>query len=206
MGLSFETTPVTLVLLVLTSLVTIVAFRNPGLYRFLALEPYRMVRNREYHGLATSGFLHANYVHLILNMYVLVIFGVHIERVLGSQWFLVLYVVALLVGSLYPLLKYRNEPSYIAIGASGAVSGVVFSFCLFWPLEMLYLFGVLPLPAILFALLYVGYSIFAMKRIEDNIGHEAHLAGAVGGLVTTMLVEPQSISIFLESISAAFSS
>lgn len=200
----FEQAPVTIVLIVITAIISIAAFSNQNFFRFLALEPYRMKRSKEFHGVATSGFVHANYIHLLLNMYVLFIFGAVLEQTLESKWFLVVYVVSLLLGSLYPYIKYRDDPDYVAIGASGAVSGVVFSYCLFWPMHMLYLFGVVPMPAVIFALLYVAYSIFAMKRAQDNIGHEAHLAGAVGGLVATAIIEPESLVQFSKAISGVF--
>ncbi len=197
----FSQAPVTIILIAVTTIVSIAAFSNLSFFRFLALEPFRMKRSGEYHGLATSGFVHANYVHLLLNMYVLFIFGAVLEQTLKSRWFLVVYAASLLTGSIYPFYKYRDDPSYVAIGASGAVSGIVFSYCLFWPLHMLYLFGVVPMPAVIFALLYVAYSVFAMKRVEDNIGHEAHLAGALGGLVATAVIEPQSLAQFGNAIS-----
>lgn len=202
--LSFETSPTTLILVVLTSLISIIAFNNQSLWRFLALEPFRMRQQREYHALLSSGLVHGSYLHLILNMYVLAMFGPPLETVLGSRTFLIVYVVSLLVGSIYPYLKYRNRPDYIAIGASGAISGVVFGFCLFWPTSTLLLFFILPFPAIFFAVAYVGYSIYAMKKIDDNIGHEAHLAGAVGGLLATIVAYPSSTTIFWESISSLF--
>lgn len=203
--LSFETSPTTLIIVVLTSIISIIAFGNESLWRFLALEPFRMKRSREYHALLTSGFVHGSYIHLFLNMYVLAMFGPSLELVLGSQTFLLVYAISLLVGSIYPFIKYRDNPTYVAIGASGAISGVVFGFCLFWPTSTLLLFFVLPLPAIVFAVAYVAYSVFAMKRAEDNIGHEAHLAGGVGGLLATMAFRPDSLGIFWESISGYLS-
>ena len=203
--LSFETSPTSLIIVIATSVISIISFSNESLWRFLALEPYRMKRSREYHALLTSGLIHGNYIHLFLNMYVLAMFGPQLEMVLGSQTFLLVYAVSLLVGSIYPFVKYRDNPTYVAIGASGAISGVVFGFCLFWPTATLLLFFVLPIPAVLFAIAYVAYSVFAMKRVEDNIGHEAHLAGGIGGLLATIAVRPESVQIFWDSISRMFS-
>lgn len=190
----------TLSLLVITSLVSIIAFASPGLWRFLALEPYRMIRSKEYHAIITSGFVHGGFLHLLLNMWVLYMFGSELERILGSIGFLIVYGVSLILGSIYPLVKYRNRTDYIAIGASGAVSGIVFSFCLYNPFAKLFLI-VFPMPAFVFAILYVGYSIYAMKRIKDNIGHEAHLGGALGGALITIAMQPSVIGDLIRSFS-----
>ena len=197
--------PATFVLLVVTTGMSLIAFASPGLWRFLALEPYRMFTEKEFHGVVTSGFVHSGFWHLAINMFVLYMFGCDLEAILDSPQFVIVYLVGLVIGSLYPLLKYRNHPEYIAIGASGAVSGVVFAYCLFFPFRTLYLLAVIPMPAILFALLYVGYSIYAMKRVNDNIGHEAHLAGAVGGLLATIIIEPESLSAFATQFQGLFS-
>jgi membrane associated rhomboid family serine protease len=194
MNPTLSNSPATLALLILTTVVSLVAFMSPGLWRFLALEPYRMVREKEFHGIITSGFIHGGFLHLFVNMLVLFFFGPDLEFILGSTGFLGVYAGSLVIGSLYPLIKFRNKEDYIAIGASGAISGVVFSFCLFEPMRTIYLFGFFAMPAFLFAILYVGYSVYAMKRAEDNIGHEAHLAGALGGLAVTIIMRPNAIS------------
>ncbi len=186
-------TPATLILLVLTTGISLLAFNSPNLWKFLALEPYRMIRDREFHGVVTSGFLHANIGHLALNMLTLYFFGPTLERFLGGSDFLLIYAGSLVAGSLWPLIKYRNQPEYIAIGASGAISGVLFSFCLYAPLSTIYLFFAIPIYAFLFTILYVAYSVYAMKKVDDNIGHEAHLGGAVGGIVITIILNPSVI-------------
>lgn len=193
-------------LLVVTIVVSIAAFMNQGLWRFLALEPYRMFREKEFHGIITSGFVHSGFGHLFINMFVLYMFGPDLEGILGSPQFVLVYVAGLVVGSLYPLFKYKNRPEYIAIGASGAISGVVFAFCLFHPFAPLRLIFLpfFDFPAILFAVLYVAYSVYAMKKANDNIGHEAHLAGALGGVIATIVIRPESLAIFADQISTIF--
>lgn len=197
---SLSSAPATLILLVLTTGLSLFAFNSPGLWRFLALEPYRMIATKEYHAIITSGFVHAGFGHLLVNMLTLFFFGRVLETMLGGREFLLIYAVSLIAGSLWPLIKYRNRPDYIAIGASGAISGILFAFCLLDPLRKVYVFFALPMPAILFAVLYTAYSIYAMKRIQDNIGHEAHLAGALGGVVVTALLHPNAISNLIENI------
>jgi len=193
--------PASLCLLVITIGTSLFAFSNEKVFHFLALEPYRMVRTHQYHAIVTSGLVHANLSHLALNMLTLFFFGPGLERTTldatgGRGAFLLIYAISLVAGSLYPFLKYRNRPEYIAIGASGAISGIVFSYVLAHPTATFYIFFALPIPAFLFAILYTAYSIYAMRNIEDNIGHEAHLAGAVGGIIATFIVAPDIVTLF----------
>ncbi len=193
--------PASFSLIILNVILSVLAFIYPRIWEYMALEPYQMVRHRQYHQVVTAGFIHGDVSHLLFNMLTLFFFGPHLEAwFLGSDFFLIVYVASLLVGNIYPLVKYRDDPSYVAIGASGAVSGVVFSYCLFNPLSTLQVFFLFPIPAILFAFLYVGYSIYAMRRRRDNIGHEAHLGGALTGLALTILLEPESLRSFLEHL------
>src|SRR5690606_15906651 len=127
-----------LCLLVITIGTSLFAFSNEKVFHFLALEPYRMVRTHQYHAIVTSGLVHANLSHLALNMLTLFFFGPGLERTTldatgGRGAFLLIYAISLVAGSLYPFLKYRNRPEYIAIGASGAISGIVFSYVLAHP-------------------------------------------------------------------------
>ncbi len=188
--------PATLCLLVLNLGISLLSLSNRKVFDFLALEPYRMVTRHEYHPIITSGFVHGSMSHLLLNMMTLFFFGPALEATAGSVPFLAIYGLSLIVGNLYPLYKYRRQPEYVAIGASGAISGLVFSYCLAHPTATFRVFFAIPMPAYLFAILYVAYSIYAMRKIDDNTGHEAHLAGAVGGVLATLLVSPGIVSIF----------
>jgi membrane associated rhomboid family serine protease len=188
--------PATIALLILTVAVSLLAFANENVWRYLALEPHHMAVTHQYHPIVTAGFVHADIVHLFLNMYVLFIFGPILEVTVGARTFLAIYLLSLVVGNLYPYLKFRRQINYIAIGASGAISGILFSFCLFYPTETLYVFFV-PMPAVVFAVLYLAYSIYSMRHRNDNIGHEAHLAGAVGGIISTIILVPDVIDHIL---------
>lgn len=193
--------PASLCLLVITIGMSLFAFSNEKLFHLLALEPYRMVRTHQYHQIITSGFVHANFMHLALNMMTLLFFGPGLERMTleatgGREAFLIIYLASLVAGSLYPLVKYRKRPDYIAIGASGAISGIVFSYVLANPTAEFRVFFFLPMPAFVFAILYTAYSIYAMRNVEDNIGHEAHLAGALGGVIATFIVASGIVTIF----------
>jgi membrane associated rhomboid family serine protease len=195
--ISFAHTPATLCLLIITIGVSLVAEFVPTAKGHMILAPFLMTRTRQYHQLVTAGLIHAGYGHLLLNMMTLFFFGPTLELTIGSQGYFIVYLVSLLVGNLYPFFKYRSKPEYLALGASGAISGVVLSYCLYYPLHSIYIFGIVPLPAFLYAVLYIGYSSYAMRQQRDNIGHEAHLAGAVGGILATIAVDPDVIRVLI---------
>ena len=179
-------------MMIATVVLSLVAFGNRGLWRFLALEPYKMARTHQYHPIITGGLIHADMMHLLFNMLTLFFFGPSLESIVGGSGFIVIYLVSLVLGNLYPFLKFRRQEDYVAIGASGAVSGVLFSYCLFAPTRIMY-WMFIPMPAFVFAILYVAYSVYSMRNRHDNIGHEAHLAGAIGGVVSTVIMVPEVI-------------
>lgn len=177
---------------------------DPSLLPELSFQPRRIRENGEYYRFLTAGFVHAGGTHLAFNMITFFFFGPLLERILGVGAFLILYFGSELVAHALTFALNYDDPNYSAVGASGAVSGVVFAFCLFFPLENLYLFFALPIPAILFAFGYVFGSIYAMRRgrqqgIQGGIAHEAHVGGALAGIVLTILLEPRSIQAFLQS-------
>ncbi|MAK60973.1 MAG: rhomboid family intramembrane serine protease [Ponticaulis sp.] len=194
----------TLIFLVANVAISFFAFSNEAFLRWGILHSGSIIRNREYHRILTSGFLHADPMHLLFNMITLYFFGPVIESVIGSQSFFIVYLAALIGGSLFALFRHRNDYNYSALGASGAVSGIVFSFCLFAPFALIFVFFI-PVPAILYAVLFMLYSLYGMGRNNDNIGHDAHLAGAVIGVVATILVEPRSLAIFIGQITSFLS-
>lgn len=194
----------TLIFLVANVAISFFAFGNESFLRWGILHSGSIIRHKEYHRVLTSGFLHADPMHLLFNMVTLYFFGPVIEGVIGSQKFFIVYLAALIGGSLFALFRHRNDYNYSALGASGAVSGIVFAFCLFAPFAMIFVFFI-PVPAILYAVLFMLYSLYGMGRNNDNIGHDAHLAGAIIGIVATILVEPRSLSIFISQISSFLS-
>ncbi len=159
-----------------------------------------VLQRQEFHRILVSGFLHGGPFHLFVNMITLFFFGPVMEQILGPRMFFVIYIGALVIGSLAALWFNRRNPDYRALGASGAVSGILFSFCLFAPFELLYVFFIVPVPAIVFAVLYVLYSLYGMGQEERVIGHEAHLGGAIGGVCLTILLVPASLATFLSQI------
>lgn len=170
------------------------------LIRRLAFRPTEILQNRQYYRMLTAGFVHGSMAHLAFNMITLFFFGPVLEVQLGSVAFLVVYFGAELAAHGLTLVLHRKSASYAAVGASGAISGVVFSFCLFHPFERIYLFFAIGIPAWLFAVGFVVFSIMAMRKQDEapgGIAHEAHLGGAIGGLLLTILMEPAALEIFL---------
>jgi membrane associated rhomboid family serine protease len=166
-----------------------------GIKDTVFLEKYKFQIGRILSGerirMLTSGFLHVDYMHLGFNMYALYLFGGIVVGMLGIPNFLIIYLVSLLAGNLYTLRYHRDEPYYSAVGASGAVSGIVYAAILLYPDMSLYLFFIpIPIPGYIFGVGYLLYSIYGMKRQIGNIGHSAHLGGAIGGFAFTLLLNP----------------
>jgi len=187
--------PLTLTLILANIIAFLVTRYNPEIFNRFAESPYDIVHNKRYYQIVTSAFLHVDWMHLLFNMFTLFSFGTYLEimfarstgMLAGTVDYGLIYLISLLCGSvLTVILNYKN-PSYLAVGASGAVSGIVFSYVLFNPFAMIMVFFV-PMPAFVFAFLYVGISIYGMKTRMGNIGHEAHLGGAVGGVIATLIL------------------
>jgi membrane associated rhomboid family serine protease len=152
------------------------------------------IRAGEQIRMISSGFLHGDMGHLFFNMFTLYMFAPVVINYFGSASFFLIYMASLVFGSLLTLLMHKNEYSYRAIGASGAVIGILYSAILINPSMDLYLFFIpIPIPAYLFGIGYLLYSIYGMKAKNDNIGHTAHFGGAIGGYLITLLKEPAMI-------------
>jgi membrane associated rhomboid family serine protease len=171
-----------------------------GLKDSAFLEKYKFQIGRIISGekirLLTSGFLHVDYMHLGFNMYALYLFGGIVSGMMGIFNFLIIYFISLLAGNLYTLKYHRDEPYYSAVGASGAVSGIVYAAILLYPGMSLYLFFIpIPIPGYVFGVGYLLYSIYGMKKQIGNIGHSAHLGGAIGGFAFTLLLNPSLFAL-----------
>jgi membrane associated rhomboid family serine protease len=149
------------------------------------------VRSGEQIRMLSSAFLHADIGHLAFNMITLYFFAPVVIGFLGSFSFVIIYFGSLIFGSLLTIVFHKNDYNYRAIGASGAVTGVLYSAILLQPDMMLGLFFIVPIPAYLFGILYLLYSIYGMKAKNDNIGHTAHFGGAIGGYLITIVMNPQ---------------
>ena len=199
--MNFTDTPVTLILLLLNVLVSGYALLQDGsLIDRLGFRPVRIGEQGEWYRFITAGFVHGGLAHLAFNLITLYFFGPLLEMVLGPLNFIVLYFGSELAAHALTYWFHRGNEDYNAVGASGAISGIVFAFCLFAPFEKLYLFFAIPVPAIVFAVGFVAVSIYAMNRTRGRLGgiaHEAHLGGALGGVVQTILLEPRALQVFL---------
>ncbi|MFH7005662.1 rhomboid family intramembrane serine protease [Flavobacterium bizetiae] len=151
------------------------------------------IRSGEQIRMLSSGFLHADIMHLAFNMLTLYFFAPVVIHLMGTFSFVLIYFGSLIFGSLLTMLFHKNDYSYRAVGASGAVTGVLYSAILLQPDMMLGIFFVIPMPAYLFGILYLLYSIYGMRAKNDNIGHTAHFGGAIGGYLITLIKEPSLI-------------
>tara|TARA_B100000809_G_scaffold266920_1_gene333011 strand:- start:6024 stop:6665 length:642 start_codon:yes stop_codon:yes gene_type:complete len=184
--------------IVIAIIISNILFSYKGIQDRLFLDKYKFQVGPIFAGqkirMLTSGFLHADYMHLGFNMYALYIFAGTVIGSLGVLSFLVLYFGSLLAGNLFSLYYHKKEAYYSAVGASGAVSGVVYSAVMLYPDMTLIMFPIpIPLPGYVFGVGYLLYSIYGMKKQLGNVGHSAHLGGAIGGFVMTLILYPQLI-------------
>ncbi|WP_374248551.1 rhomboid family intramembrane serine protease [Thermomonas sp.] len=195
----------TLVIVAITVLVSWRGFNDQRLLGRLLLWPPAVQRNRQYDRLLTYGFVHADWMHLLFNMITFWSFGSAVERVF-SAWitplgFVLFYLSAIVVSILPTFIKHQRDANYRSLGASGGVSAVLFAAILFDPWTKLIIFPIpLPIPAFLFAILYVGYSVWMDRRGQGNVNHSAHLWGAAYGVLFTVLLQPAILGHFTRSL------
>lgn len=195
----------TWLLIGVTVLVSWRAFSDRALLERLILWPPAIRRHRQYDRLLTHGFVHADGMHLLFNMVTLYFFGSQLEpffaRYIGSFGYLCFYLSAIVVAILPTYLRHRGDPGYRSLGASGAVSAVLFSFILLAPWAKIYVFLVpVGIPAFVFGALYLGYTIWMDRRGGGNINHRAHLWGALYGMLFTVAMEPRAATTFLARV------
>ena len=196
-----------ILIIIITGIISLIGFSNKNFFYKLSLQPYSIVHKKQWWRIITHGFLHADWMHLIINMFVFYSFGtfcnevfVQIWGIFGNTLFLILYLSAIVVSSIFSVIKHRNNFRYDAIGASGATSAITFTFILFCPWEKIYFFGILPIPAIIFGVIYLIYCYIMGKRSRDNIGHDAHFWGAVYGFLFPIIFKPQLILHFFNAL------
>ena len=195
----------TIVIVAITVLVSWRAFNDRALMERMILWPPAVERRRQYDRLFGYGFVHADWMHLLFNMITLWSFGTAVERLFSPMitpvGFVLFYLSAIVVSILPTYIAHRRDPNYRSLGASGGVSAVLFAFILFDPWSKLIIFPIpVPIPAFLFAILYVAYSIWMDRRGRDNINHSAHLWGAAYGLLFTVLLDPGILGRFTQTL------
>lgn len=197
----------TLILIAITVAVSYAAFNNAKLMDMLQFNASKIVYKKEYHRLITHAFVHANWEHLLVNMIVLFSFGRAIEAYFkynfGNKhiiYFFLLYFGGILASNIYALIKHHKNYFYNSVGASGAVSAVLFAAIFFDPWNKIYFFGILPIPGIVFAGLYLVYSYQMSTKQKDNVAHDAHFLGALYGFVFPVLLNPQLFNVFIDKL------
>jgi membrane associated rhomboid family serine protease len=192
----------TIIVIILTAIISYSAFNNHKLYNDLILYPPAINRG-QYYRFLTSGFIHADLQHLLFNMLTLFFFGRNMEQFLnlelGNWAFLTLYLGGIIISDIPSYLKNRDNAYYKSLGASGGVSSILFAFIILAPWSTIYLFF-LPVPAILFGVAYMAYSIYMSKKGKDNVNHDAHLWGAIFGIVFIFINMPEQIAGFLQRV------
>lgn len=201
----------TLIFIIITSIVSVMAFSNRQLFAKLQFNPYQVYHRKEYYRLISHGFVHADWMHLLVNMIVLYSFGNAVESYFGQLeaeglmnhsgiWFIFMYLAAIIFSSVTTLKKYKDDIYYNSVGASGGVSAILFCSIFFNPWAKLGLYFVIPVPAIIFGVGYLIYSQYMSRRNVDNVNHDAHFVGAVFGFLFPMLIKFSFVYIFINQL------
>jgi membrane associated rhomboid family serine protease len=198
---------ITYLIMGLTVLVSFSAWNRPQLMSRLIMNPYAISKKNQVYRFVTSGFIHQDHMHLILNMFSLYFFGIAVELVFnnvfgasGNLYFILLYVSAIIVSDLPSYFKHKNNPRYASLGASGGVSAIIFAFIIFEPLQSICIYIALCMPGFILGTGYILFSWYQGRKAKDNINHDAHLYGALFGFVFCIIVYPASIGQFFDQI------
>lgn len=201
--------------MIITGIVSVMAFNNDELFSKMQFNAHRIYHKKEYYRLISHGFIHADWMHLIINMIVLYSFGMAVESYFSQLeaeglmhfsrvWYTLLYLLGIVVSSLLTLAKQKDNPFYNAVGASGAVSAVTFCAIFFAPYSKLLLYAIIPIPGIVFGILYLIFSQYMSRRGGDNINHDAHFVGAIFGFLFPLMIKFEFIHIFLDQVLRPF--
>lgn len=197
----------TLIIIIATVAISMSGWNKPELQYKLMLNPFAVTRNGQFYRIITSGFVHANWMHLGFNMFTFFFFGRLIENLYthllgpsGGYYFLALYLIGIAISDIPSIVKHKDKPHYNSLGASGGVSAVVFSSILFLPTNPICLYGIICIPGFILGALYLIYSYYEGKRMADNVNHHAHLVGAIFGVVFSIFIQPSVIFSFFDQI------
>ncbi len=199
---------ITILIIIATVAASFYAWNNEDVYRRWMFNPYMVARKKQYDRLIMSGFIHSDQTHLFINMLSFYFFGRNLEAFLdylygtsGTLYYLGFYLLALVVSDAPTFLKHRKDHWYNSLGASGAVAAVIFACVIIRPVDNIYFFFILPVPAIIFGILYLVYSYVSAQKQAGGINHDAHFYGALFGMGLIILIEPRLISSFFEQLS-----
>lgn len=200
--MNFSAAPVTFILIAINVIVSLIGFSNADVIDKTIMWPYGIKREKQYYRFITSGFIHADFIHLLFNMFSFYYFGSAIEFYFaqyglgGNISYLLLYFLALIIADIPSYLKHQDDYNYRALGASGAVSAVIFACILFQPWGTILIYFI-PMPFIVFAFVYLGYCIYMSKKNLGHVNHDAHLWGSLFGLIfTAVLIAVMSPQLF----------
>lgn len=198
---------ITIIIIVVTVAITFYAWSNPELQYKMMLNPHSVNTRNQWYRFISSGFIHADYIHLGFNMFTLYFFGQAIEYIysayfgdLGLILYVALFLFGIIVSDIPTYLKHRHNPGYNSLGASGGVSAVIFSSILFFPLNDICFYAVLCLPGFILGALYLIYSYYMGKKPRNNVNHDAHLYGALFGIIFSIIVQPSVIISFFQEV------
>ncbi|MFY0626250.1 MAG: rhomboid family intramembrane serine protease [Reichenbachiella sp.] len=197
---------ITLIIIIATVLISMSAMKDPALQYKLIMNPVA-VRHGQWYRMVTSGFIHSNWAHLGFNMITLFFFGQNVEHIFqavkgssGGIYFVAFYILSIIISDLVSVFKHKDNPRYNSLGASGGVSAIVFSSILFFPTESICLYGFICLPGFILGGIYIVYSYLKGQNLSDNVNHDAHLFGAVFGLVFSVMIDPGVLMRFVRQI------
>ena len=199
---------ITYIIIFITGIVSVIALGNEEILMKLRFNAYDIKHSNQWYRFFTYGFVHGGYIHLLINMLVLYSFGEIVETYFkihfpgkATFYYLLLYSGGLLISIVPAYGKHKNDVFYNAVGASGAIAAVIFSSIILFPTGKIFFFLLpVPIPSPIFGILYIAYEIYMGKRGNDNIGHDAHLWGAIFGLVFTIALKPGFALIFLQQL------
>ena len=199
---------VTYVIIAISVITSLMAFNRPDIFDKLKFNAYAINKHKEWYRFFSYGLIHADYMHLFINMFVFYSFGGIVENIFhiyfdseATLFYILLYVGGIAFSSLWDFGKYKNNSYYNAVGASGAVSAILFSSIILYPQGEIYLFLIpFGIPAPIFGILYLAYSAYMAKKGTDNVGHSAHFWGAIYGVVFTIVLKPSLVIMFFNNL------
>ncbi|QDW27119.1 rhomboid family intramembrane serine protease [Pedobacter sp. KBS0701] len=194
----FNMAPVASVIFVFTIITSLYAFYDHSLYGKFMLHPFSVSKGQNVYTLITSGLVHADWMHLFFNMFTFYAFAFTLESLMGSWQFGLLYFLGLVLSDLPTVIKHKDHFNYNSLGASGAISAVLFSYILFNPMSKIYIMFIpIGIPAVVFGILYLIYCAYASRNSRDHINHDAHFFGALTGLIFTIIFVPGILQNFI---------
>jgi membrane associated rhomboid family serine protease len=196
------TLSISIIIIIITCLISYSALQNYDQLNKLSMQPYMVKHYKQYYRFITSGFVHADYQHLLFNMLTLYFFGSFIEQVFTQLFqnklvYILYYILGIIVSDIPSFIKHRDNERYSSLGASGAISAIVFTAIMVNPWASIYLFFALKIPAVIYGVLFLGISAYMSRKGGGNINHDAHLWGALFGIVFPLLFHPELGTSFI---------